>query len=76
MTPTVKPFTVRDGLFCQFHDLERLKRVLAPTIYQKLEEACAKQYGELPSTATGYDVLRGQDLLNLVINYSYETPLI
>ena len=60
------PFTVKEGLAYQSHDLRQWKTVLNKTAYLRLVIHIEDKNSRLTDKDTGYDVFRGQDLLEFV----------
>lgn len=68
MNNTKTNFSVQDGIRTQQEYLNRWKQILQTSAYQKLAGQCLHKNKLLPSTATGYDVFRGQDLDTYITN--------
>lgn len=64
-------FSIQDGLLCQKCDLDRWKKLLNEGIFNRLLEECQNRNALLNETSNGFDVFRGDDMLQFVINYSY-----
>ena len=59
-------FTVAEGINFQSRDLLRWKTVLNNTAYLRLVIEIEDKNSRLTDKNSGYDVFRGQDLLNFV----------
>jgi hypothetical protein len=58
-------FTVADGIATQTAQLKQWKSILKYDVYEKIEkQATANNH----KAKTGYDICRGCDILNLVMN--------
>ena len=65
-------FTVKEGIAYQSHDLRQWKTVLNKTAYLRLVSHIKDKNSRLTDKDTGYDVFRGQDLLEFVIKLMAE----
>ena len=66
-----KEFTIKQGLEAQTIDLRFWESILNPVVYAKLHRAVMQTNANKPME-TGYDVVRGGDLQNWVLNYDNE----
>ena len=64
-------FTIEDGKEYQAKDLKFWESILHPAVYAKLHRAVIHANANKPME-TGYDVVRGGDLQNWVLNYDNE----
>lgn len=69
-----KPFSLEDGLKIQEQDLIRWKQLLRPEVCVKVLEAVERQNAELKHkwANAGYEVCRGVDIANIVLNIGRE----
>lgn len=69
-----RQFSYADGLAIQQQDLERWKRVLTPTAFERLRLWTAAETGKVnPSPFdAGYSVPRGQDITDFIMKMTYE----
>ena len=78
MTDSLYPvaeFTIADGIAVQRTQLKRWKKVLSPKIYRELEMALDVA-NELRNYKSGYDVVRGTDIDQVLMNFMYnDSPI-
>lgn len=60
-------FTKDQGLQIQAEFLSALQTVLSKDAYAELLAHCENKNKELPESASGFDVFRGQDLISFVL---------
>ena len=64
-----KDFTWAAGIRIQERDLLRWKRLLRPAVYKAVRQEVLRLTDQMRSaTSDGYDVPRGQDITNIVLN--------
>ena len=72
MNSTVHHFPAEHGLLVQEADLKRWRRVLNDKAFALLQQECIHRNADLTSDPlAGYDVFRGDDMLQFIINQSY-----
>jgi hypothetical protein len=64
-----KPFSLNAGLDVQQDNLEFWESVLQPVVFTSLVEAAIEENNKLRPCDDGYDVWRGQSLVEFVLNY-------
>ena len=61
-------FTTAEGIAIQTVQLNKWKKVLKPEVFEKLKAFAVKNND---NARNGFDITRGDDLNNFIVNYSY-----